>query len=206
MLDVESSLCKIIFRIKGQSRRSPRGQERVFGHISETNSCRESGRCQNVGEININNFCIWHFGLTYSFQDSPGSKFGPPIYMGYAKLCNPSDCSCYNSIPRIWQILLVLLNVDQSEDNRKSLWPLSSIRDFKVHVHPASGWRSSKMVPVEDLVIIDTSHTACPKRWLGGAWRVVRYKLSSNKIRVQPTVPWYSQEAELEFYISAKLF
>ena len=47
MLDVESSLCKIIFRILGQRSRSPKGQKRVFGHISETNSRRESGRVSN---------------------------------------------------------------------------------------------------------------------------------------------------------------
>ena len=36
--------------------------------------------CQNVGEYNTYNFCIWHFGpLRYSFQDRTVSKFGPPI-------------------------------------------------------------------------------------------------------------------------------
>ena len=33
----------------------------TVAHISETNSRRDL--CQNIGEININNFCIWHFGL-----------------------------------------------------------------------------------------------------------------------------------------------
>ena len=42
MLDVESSLCKIIFTIvgKSQGRSSPKDQKRVFGLISETNSRR----------------------------------------------------------------------------------------------------------------------------------------------------------------------
>ena len=36
--------------------------------------------CQNVGEYNTYNFCIWHFwSMRYSFQDRPVSKFGPPI-------------------------------------------------------------------------------------------------------------------------------
>ena len=65
------------FKVKGQGHRSPKGQKRVFDHISETNSRGESG--QNVGEINIDNFCIWHFGLwpiVSKFARGQGSDMG----------------------------------------------------------------------------------------------------------------------------------
>ena len=79
MLDVVSSLCKIIFRILGQRSKSyvTKRSKTCFRRriVVETRDW-----CQNVGEININNFCILTFwSVTYSFQDRPGSKFGPPI-------------------------------------------------------------------------------------------------------------------------------
>ena len=60
--------------------------------------------CQNLGEINIKQLLYLTFwSVTYSFQDRPGSKFGPPvdneknrilnvqlIYMGYA-VCETLD-------------------------------------------------------------------------------------------------------------------
>ena len=48
-------------------------------------------------------------------------------------------------------------------------------------VYPASGRRSSKRVPWSIWIIIGTPHPVCRKRRFGGASRVVRYKLSSNK-------------------------
>ena len=74
MLDVESSLCNITFRILGQRSRSVKN---VFLVIS---------RRRIVVESRVSK---------YSFQDRPVSKFIPPIDMRPARLCNPSDCSCY---------------------------------------------------------------------------------------------------------------
>ena len=71
---------------------------------------------------------------------------------------------------------------------------------------------SRERVPMEDLynnkhpsfmkgypwriwVIIDTPRHACRKRWLGGAERVVRYKLSSNKTRVLGLGSPYRQQS-----------
>ena len=71
-LSVCLSVC-LWLKVNGQGRRSPKGQKRVFGHISETNSLRGSGlvsKCRG-------NLTFW--SVTYSFQDRPGSKFGPPI-------------------------------------------------------------------------------------------------------------------------------
>ena len=60
-----------IFRILGQRSRS------LFGHISGTN-----GRdwCQNVGEYNTYNFCIWHFGLCVIVSKIDRCRSSDPPY------------------------------------------------------------------------------------------------------------------------------
>ena len=57
MLDVESSLCKSMQNVR--SKVKVVGHRKVFLVISRRRIVVESRDwCQNVGEININNFCI----------------------------------------------------------------------------------------------------------------------------------------------------
>ena len=82
--------------MKGQGRRSPK----VFLIISRRRIVVESrDSCKNVGEINIT---FW--SVTYDFQDRPGqsSDLHPIeneknriLNVRPARLCNPSDCSCF---------------------------------------------------------------------------------------------------------------
>ena len=85
---------------------SPKGQKRVFGHISETKNLRESGlvsKCRgNYKQLSYLTF----WSVTYSFQDRAGQSSDPLIEneknriytwdMRPVRLCNPSDCSCFN--------------------------------------------------------------------------------------------------------------